>query len=98
MVDSPSIIVLPGSNMNIVGSTGKGRCSYSGLIRVRLRIRASIGKMIFISIGIALPFSLHWVLGSLGPLNILISGSRGLEVFGALNHMACGVENPCPGD
>jgi hypothetical protein len=32
MVDSPMGIVLLGSNRNIVGSMGRGRCSYSGLI------------------------------------------------------------------
>jgi hypothetical protein len=32
MIDSPMGIVLLGSNRNIVGSTGRGRCSYSGLI------------------------------------------------------------------
>jgi hypothetical protein len=87
MVDSPSCIVLPGSNRNRVGSTGRGRCSCSGLIRGRAWIRASIGKMTFLSISIALSFSLHWIMGSLGPLNNLISSSRGLEIVGALNHL-----------
>jgi hypothetical protein len=87
MVDSPSCIVLPGSNRNRVGSMGRGRCSCSGLIRGRAWIRASIGKMTFLSISIALLFSLHWIMGSLGPLNNLISRSRGLEIVGALNHL-----------
>jgi hypothetical protein len=32
MIDSPTGVVLLGSNRNRVGSTGRGRCSYSGLI------------------------------------------------------------------
>jgi hypothetical protein len=32
MIDSPTGIVLLGSNRNRVGSTGRGRCSCSGLI------------------------------------------------------------------
>jgi hypothetical protein len=87
MVDSPSSIVLPGSNRNKVGSTGRGRRSCSNPIRALARIGASIGKMTFLSTSIALPFSLHWVLSILGPLNILISSSRVLEIFGSLNHL-----------
>jgi hypothetical protein len=82
MVDSPLSIVLPSSNRNKVGSTGRGRCSCSGLIRTRALIRTMISKITFLSIGIALSFSLQWVLSSLGPLNILISSSRGLEIVG----------------
>jgi hypothetical protein len=43
--------------------------------------------MTFLTIGIALSFSMRWVLGSLDPLNILIPNSRGLEIIGALNHL-----------
>jgi hypothetical protein len=32
MIDSPTGVVLLGSNRNRVGSTDRGRCSYSGLI------------------------------------------------------------------
>jgi hypothetical protein len=32
MIDSPTGVVLLDSNRNKVGSTGRGRCSYSGLI------------------------------------------------------------------
>jgi hypothetical protein len=32
MIDNPTDVVLLGSNRNRVGSTGRGRCSYSGLI------------------------------------------------------------------
>jgi hypothetical protein len=59
MVDSPLSIVLPDCNRNRVGSMGTGRCSCSWLVRVRLWIKASISKMTFLSIGIALPFSLY---------------------------------------
>jgi hypothetical protein len=45
MVDSPMSIVLFGSNMNIVGSTSRGRCSSSSLINTGARIGASVGVM-----------------------------------------------------
>jgi hypothetical protein len=45
MIDSPMGIVLLGSNRNRVGSTGRGRCSYSRLTDMSARIRASIGVM-----------------------------------------------------
>jgi hypothetical protein len=32
MIDSPTGVVLLGSNRNRVGSTGRGKCSYSRLI------------------------------------------------------------------
>jgi hypothetical protein len=85
MVDSSMSIVLPSSNRNRVGSTGRGRCSYSGLIQAE--IGAPIGKMTFLSTSIALPFRMHWVLSSLGPLNILTSSSRNLEIVGVLNDL-----------
>jgi hypothetical protein len=87
MVDSPMSIFLLGSNRNRVGSTGRGRCSYSSLIGTRALIGASIGKMTFLFTSIALPFTLHWVLSSRGPLNILTSRSRSLKILGALNHL-----------
>jgi hypothetical protein len=96
MVDSPMSIVLPSSNRNKVGSTGRGRCSCSGMIRARAWIGAPIGKMTFLSTSIELPFSLHWVSRSLGPLNILISSNKGLEIVWALNLLTLRVENPCP--
>jgi hypothetical protein len=87
MVNCPMSIVLPNSNENRVGSMGRGRYSCSGLIRTRTRIGASIGMMTFFSTSIALLFNWHWVFSSLGPLNILASNSRGLEIIGALNHL-----------
>jgi hypothetical protein len=86
MVDSPTSIVFP-NNRNRVGSTGRGRCSGSRLIREWAWIRASIGKMTFLSTSIALPLNLHWVLGSSGPLNTLTSSSRCLEIVGVLNDL-----------
>jgi hypothetical protein len=44
--------------------------------------------MTLLSIGKAPLISLQWVLGGLRPLSTLISGSRGLEVVGALNYLA----------
>jgi hypothetical protein len=87
MIDSPTGIVLLGSNMNIVGSTGRGRCSYSRLIDTSAWIGASIGVMSLFTIVIAPTVSLLRVLGSLGSLNTLITSSRSLEVVGALNHL-----------
>jgi hypothetical protein len=36
---------------------------------------------------VAPTINLLWVLGSLGPLNTLISSSMSLEIVGALNHL-----------
>jgi hypothetical protein len=85
MIDSPISVVLLGSNMNRVGSTGRGMCSYSGLIGTSLRIRTSVGVMSLFTTVVAPMISLLWVLGSLGPLNTLISSSRSLEIVGVLN-------------
>jgi hypothetical protein len=87
MIDSPSSIVLLGSNRNGVGSMGTGRCSYSRLTNTSVRIGASIGVMSLLTTAIAPMVSLLRVLGSLGPLNTLIPSSMGLEVVGALNHL-----------
>jgi hypothetical protein len=87
MIDSPTGVVLLGSNKNRVGSTGRGRCSYSRLIDTSARIEASIGVMSLFTTVIAPTVSLLWVLGSLGSLNTLIPNSRSLKVVGALNHL-----------
>jgi hypothetical protein len=96
MIDSPTGVVLLGSNRNRVGSTGRGRCSYSRLIDRSARIGTSIGVMSLFTTVIAPKISLLRVLGSLGSLNTLIPNSSSLEVVGALNHLNYGVENPCP--
>jgi hypothetical protein len=87
MVHSPMSIVLLGSNRNRVGSTSGGRCRSSNLIDMGARIGASVGVMSLVSIVVAPTISLQRVLGSLGPLNTLISSSRSLEIIGALNHL-----------
>jgi hypothetical protein len=87
MIDSPMGIVLLSSNKNRVGSTGRGRCSYSRLIDMSARIGISIGVMSLFTTVIAPTISLFQVLGSLGPLNTLIPSSRSVEVVGALNHL-----------
>jgi hypothetical protein len=87
MIDSPTGVVLLGSDRNRVGSMGRGRCSYSRLIDTSARIGASIGVMSMFTTVIAPTVSLLWVLGSLGYLNTLIPSSRSLEVVGALNHL-----------
>jgi hypothetical protein len=87
MIDSPTGVVLLGSNENRVGSTGRGRCSYSRLTNTSARIGASIDVMSLFTTAIAPTVSLLQVLGSLGPLNTLIPICRSLEVVGALNHL-----------
>jgi hypothetical protein len=87
MIDSPTGVVLLGSNRNRVGSMGRGRCSYIRLIDTSARIGASIGVMSLFTTTIAPTVSLLRVLGSLGPLNTLIPSSRGLVVVGVLNHL-----------
>jgi hypothetical protein len=94
MIDSPTGIVLLGSNRNRVGSTGRGKCSYSRLINKSAWIGALIGVMSLFTIVIAPTVSLLRVLDSLGSLNTLIPSSRSLEVVGALNHLTlCGRES-----
>jgi hypothetical protein len=87
MIDFPTDVILLGSNRNRVGSTGRGRCSYSRLIDMSAQIGASIGVMSLFTIVIAPTISLLRVLDSLGPLNTLISSNRSLEIVGALNHL-----------
>jgi hypothetical protein len=87
MIDSPTCIVLLGRNRNIVGSTGRGRCSYSRLTDTSALIGASFDVMSLFTTAIAPTVSLLWVLGSLGHVNTLIPNNRGLEVVGALNHL-----------
>jgi hypothetical protein len=87
MIDSPTGVVLLGSNRNSIGSTSRGRCSYNRLIDMSAQIGASIGVMSLFTIVIAPKLSLLWVLGSLGSLNTLIPSSRSLEVVGVLNHL-----------
>jgi hypothetical protein len=87
MIDSPTGIVLLGSNRNRVGSTGRSRCSYSRLIDMSAWIGASIGVMSQFTTVIAPTVSLLQLLGSLGSLNTLIPSTRSLEVVGVLNHL-----------
>jgi hypothetical protein len=87
MIDPPMGVVLPGSNRNRVGSTGRGRCSYSGLIGTSARIGASVGVISIFTTVVAPMISLMRVLGSLGPLNTLTPNSRSLEIVGVLDHL-----------
>jgi hypothetical protein len=87
MIDSPTGIVLLGSNRNRVGSTSWGRCSSSSLISMGAWIGASVGVMSLLATVVAPMISLLWVLGSFGPLNTLIPSSRSLEVVGVQNHL-----------
>jgi hypothetical protein len=85
MVDSPMSIVMLGSNRNRVGSMSGCRCRCSCLRRAGTWIGALVGIVTSFSTSIALNFTRCWVLSSLGPLNILISSSMGLEIVVALN-------------
>jgi hypothetical protein len=87
MVDSPTSIVLLGSNRNGVGSTGRGRGSSSCLISTGAWIETSVDIMSLLSTFVAPTISLQQVLGSLGPLSTLIPSSRSLGIVGALNHL-----------
>jgi hypothetical protein len=87
VIDSPTGVVLLGSNRNRVGSTGRGRCSCSELISMTMQIGASVGVMSLFTTVVAHTISLQRVLGRLGPLNTLIPSSRILVIVGALNHL-----------
>jgi hypothetical protein len=87
MVDSPTSIILLGSNSNNVGSTDRGRCSSSSLISMGASIGASVGIMSLLSTVVAPTISLQRVLGSLCPLNTLIPCCKSIEIVGALNHL-----------
>jgi hypothetical protein len=87
MIDSPTGVVLLGSNRNRIGSMGRGRCCYSRLIDTSAWIGASIGVMSLFTTTIAPTVSLLQVSGSLGSLNTLIPSSRSLVVVGALNYL-----------
>jgi hypothetical protein len=82
MIDSPTGVVLLGSNRNRVGSTGRGRYRYSRLIDMSAQIGALIGVMSLFTTVIAPTIRLLRVLGSLGSLNTLIPSSRSLKVVG----------------
>jgi hypothetical protein len=82
MIDSPTGVVLLGSNTNRVGSMGRGRRSCSGLLSTSARIGASVGVMSLFTTVVEPMISLLQVLGSLGPLNTLIPSSRSLEIVG----------------
>jgi hypothetical protein len=88
MVGSPTCIVLLGSNRNRVSPTGRCRCRHNYLRRVGGWIGALVGIVTSFTTSIAVPFRRRWVYSSLGPLNILISSTRSLEIVGALNHLA----------
>jgi hypothetical protein len=87
MIDSPTGVVLLGSNRNRIGSMGRGKCCYSRLIDTSAWIGASIGVMSLFTTAIVPTVSLLQVSGSLGSLNTLIPSSRSLEVVGALNYL-----------
>jgi hypothetical protein len=87
MIDSPTGVVLLGSNRNRVGSTGRRRCIYSRLIDMTVQIGSSISIMSLFTTVIAPTVSLLRVFDSLGSLNTLIPSSRSLEIVGALNHL-----------
>jgi hypothetical protein len=93
MIDSPTCIVLLGSNKNRVRSTSRCRCRCNCL-GASARVGASISKVSLLATGIALSFRLHEVLSTLGPLNIMISSSMSLEIVGELNDLTLQSRKP----
>jgi hypothetical protein len=87
MVDSPTSIVLLGSNRNKVGSIGRDRCSCNWRVDTWVRVGASVSEMTLLSTSKTPPFSLQQVRSNLGSLSILIPSSRGLGIVGVLNHL-----------
>jgi hypothetical protein len=87
MVDSPTSIVLLGSNRNRVGSMGRGKCSCNWPVDAWVRVGASVSKMTIHSTSKTPPFSRQQVRSNLGSLSILIPSSRDLGIVGALNHL-----------
>jgi hypothetical protein len=75
MVDSPTSIVLIGSNRNRFGSMSRCRGRYNCLRRASVQIGALVGKVTSLPTSIALLFTLQWVSSSLSPLNTLIPSS-----------------------
>jgi hypothetical protein len=59
MVDSPTSIILLGSNRNKIVSMSRGKCSCRGLISMSARIRASVGIMSLFTIVEAFMISLR---------------------------------------
>jgi hypothetical protein len=82
MIDSPTGVVLLGSNRNRVGSTGRGMCCCSRLISMSAWVGVSVGVMSLFTTVVAPTIILQQVLGNLGPLNTLIPNNRSLEIVG----------------
>jgi hypothetical protein len=61
MVDSPTNIVLLGSNRNRVDSMGRGRYSYSNLISTGAQIGASVSEKTLLTTSKTPPFSMQHV-------------------------------------
>jgi hypothetical protein len=87
MIDSPTYVVLLGSNRNRVGSMGRGRYSCSELISTSARIGESVSVMSLLTIVVSPTINMWWVLGILDPLNTLILNSRSLEIVSVLDHL-----------
>jgi hypothetical protein len=87
VIDSPTGIVMLGSNRNRVGSTGRDWFSCSELISMSACIGASVGIMSLFTTVVAPTISLQRVLGGLAHLNTLIPSNRSLEIVGALNQL-----------
>jgi hypothetical protein len=66
---------------------GRHRCRHSYLRRAGAWIGTLVGVVTSLTISIALPLRRYCDMSMLGPLSILISSSRGLEVIEALNYL-----------
>jgi hypothetical protein len=86
IIDSPTGVVLLGSNRNRVGSKGRGRCSYNRLTDTSAR-RGIDWCNVLVHHSYSIYGQLVAGLGQLGPLNTPIPSNRSLEVVGALNHL-----------
>jgi hypothetical protein len=87
MIDSPTGVVLLGSNRNKVGSTGRNRYSCNWWVDAWVRFGASVSEMILLSTSKTPYFSLQQVRSNLGSPNILIPDSWGPGTVGVLNHL-----------
>jgi hypothetical protein len=94
MVDSPTCIVLLGSNRNRIGFMGRCQCRHNYLRRAGVWIGALVGIVTSFTTSIALPIDQRKVLGSLGPLNTLIPSSKSLEIVGVLNGLTLWSRKP----
>jgi hypothetical protein len=87
MVDSPTGVVLLGSNRNRVGSAGRNRCSCNWQVDTWAQVGSSVSEMTLLSTSKTPLFSLQQVQSDMGSLSILIPSSRDLGIIGVPNNL-----------